>query len=172
MHQQLTKPILITVCCLLTFISSANAKDTGFLGLSIGYYNALDNDNNSAALSIEYRSNASVVFKNLKPWLGVQITNNFSIWSGGGLFLEFEPKKNTFITTLFGVGVYSHGDKDIDLSHPIQFRSQIEIGYKFQNKNRISLALNHMSHAGLGGNSNPGSESILLYFNTPINSIF
>lgn len=172
MHQPLIKSILITICCLLFLLSNANAKDIGFLGLSVGYYNALDNDNNSASVSVEYRPNTSIVFKKLKPWLGLQVNSNYSIWGGVGLLLEFEPKENTFITTSFGVGLYSHGNNDINLSHPIQFRSQIELGYIFKNKNRMSVAFNHISHGGLGGDYNPGAESLLLYFHAPINSIF
>ncbi|MGH1377353.1 MAG: acyloxyacyl hydrolase [Alphaproteobacteria bacterium] len=172
MHQHFITPTLILIFCLSVVKTNAHAKDFGFLGLSVGYYNALDSNNNSATVAVEYRPSKSVVFKRIKPWFGLQVNSRQSIWGGGGLLLELEPTKNTFLTTSFGVGLYSHGNNDIDLNHPIQFKSQIELGYKFKNKNRVSIALNHISHAGLGGNKNPGSESLLLYFHTPINSIF
>ena len=156
----------------MLYSHNLHAKDSGFLGLSLGYYNISDHDKNSVDLRAEYRPDISVVFKKLKPWLGIQVTTNASLWAGGGLLLEFEPTKNIFITPSLGVGFYAHGDDDIDLSHPIQFRSQIEIAYRLENQSRVALAFSHMSHAGLGGYKNPGAESLLLYYHTPIHTMF
>ncbi len=144
------------------------AKTSGFLGLSIGYYNLFDDNHNASNFRAEYHPNKSIIFKKLKPWLGLELTNNASIWAGFGLKLEFNPSNKIFITPSLGIGLYKHGSsKDIDLSHQIEFRTQIEFAYKLSNEKRIAIAFSHLSNASLD-KINPGTEAISLYYYTPV----
>lgn len=167
------KSILISIIIFITIVQSAcaHAETHGFLGLSIGYYNVLNNEHNSIVMRAEYKPQTSVIFKKLKPWFGIQATTNASIWGGAGLLLEFNPVKNIVITPSVGVGFYAYGKGDVNLSHPIQFTSQIEMAYTLKNDNRIALAFSHMSHGGLGGN-NPGSETLALHYYIPTEKMF
>ncbi|MBO6784517.1 MAG: acyloxyacyl hydrolase, partial [Alphaproteobacteria bacterium] len=55
-----------------------------------------------------------------------------------------------------------------DLGHTIEFRSQLEIGYRFDDRSRLSFAVSHISNASLG-DSNPGTEIATIYYHIPIN---
>ncbi len=139
------------------------AKADGFLGLSIGYYNALDQQERVNNFRLEYFPSKSITLKNLRPWLGMDFTKNLSMWAGGGLAMTFEPYKKIFVTPSVGLGLYRHGRKDVDLDYPVIFRSQLQVAYGLANQDRFGLAFSHTSSAGLGGD-NPGAEIISLYY--------
>ena len=159
--------IFCIFCTVAGKISPTYAKNSGFLGLSIGYYNILENRNTALDLRVEYRPEKSIIFKQLRPWFGLETTYNGTFWGGGGLLWEFNPIEHIFITPSFGTGLYRRAKEDVDLSHPIQFRSQLEIAYAFKNKNRIGLGFSHTSNGGLT-NKNRGVETLSLYYYLPL----
>ena len=53
----------------------------------------------------------------------------------------------------------------------MEFRSTIELGYRFDDRSRLSLAFGHLSNAGIG-DSNPGTEVLTLYYHLPIDRLF
>ena len=55
--------------------------------------------------------------------------------------------------------------------HPLEFRSQIEFAYRFDDRSRLGLAVSHMSNASIA-NENPGTESAILYYSVPLSRIF
>ena len=147
------------------------AKESGFLGLSLGYFNGLDGEDDTSSFRAEYRLSRSVVFKRLKPWLGLELTPDKSAWLGAGLLYNFNLTPKIFITPSFGAGVYAHGSDGVDLGHPIIFRSQLEVSYALENKSRISLAISHLSNASLG-RENPGAEILSVYYSIPLENLF
>ena len=164
-----TNALLFASTSLLICLASSPGKaaNTGFFGLSIGYYNVLDNNDHATDFRLEYRPATSLVFKNLRPWTGLEITTHGSLWAGGGLLYDINLGKNLYLTPSFGAGYYAHGKGDKNLSHPVQFRSQIELAYALKNESRISLAFSHLSNAHLGKH-NPGTEVLSLYYHYPI----
>lgn len=136
---------------------------SGFLGLSIGYFNALDGDHNSATFRAELISDSPVFLKNLKPWGGVEVTTNLSTWIGGGLLYDIPLSEKFTITPSLGMGLYHHGSGDIDLGYPIEFRTQLALNYALNEQSRIGLALSHTSNAGLD-DDNPGAETIAITY--------
>ncbi len=69
------------------------------------------------------------------------------------------------IAPSFSAGLWSDGDGK-DLGHTIEFRSQLEAGYRFDNDMRITAAFSHISNGDLG-DDNPGVELGTLYFSVP-----
>ena len=53
----------------------------------------------------------------------------------------------------------------------VEFRSQVELGYQFENQSRLSLAFSHISNAELG-DDNPGTEVLNLYYHLPLDLLF
>ncbi len=53
----------------------------------------------------------------------------------------------------------------------MEFRSQIEFAYRFDDRSRLGVAVSHMSNASLG-ESNPGTESAMLYYSLPFDTLF
>ena len=74
------------------------------------------------------------------------------------------------VTGSLGAGYYEEGDGK-DLGHELEFRSQIEIAYRFDDRSRLGLAVSHTSNASIA-DTNPGSESAILYYSVPIESLF
>ncbi|HOO82059.1 MAG TPA: acyloxyacyl hydrolase [Alphaproteobacteria bacterium] len=153
---------------LLSAITPAAATDTApayWLNFAIGYYDVFD-EQDGFDLRAEFRPNSTVFIDNLKPWAGLELTSQGSIWAGIGLLYDRNFKENWYFTPSLGVGFYTDGGSDKDLDYPVQFRSQLEIDYELESQHRIGLSLSHMSNAGLGDH-NPGTEVISLNWSYP-----
>lgn len=144
---------------------SMSESDPDLLHVAIGYFDVFD-DQESIDLRVEYRPAVPIFFDNLRPWAGGEITTEGTIWAGGGALYDWNFQDNWYATPSVGVGLYSDGGDDIDLDHPIQFRAQMEISYKFNNNMRLGAALGHMSNADLG-DTNPGVETLDLGWSVP-----
>lgn len=141
---------------------AAHAQEKGHISLGLGYYDIGDDDG-AADFRLEYRPNHSIHWENLKPWIGAEITSDASVWGGGGLLYDWEINQQLHVIPSLGVGVYGQGDSDKDLDYPIQFRSQLELGYSMPNADRVGVAFSHLSNASLG-DDNPGAEVLNLYY--------
>ena len=53
----------------------------------------------------------------------------------------------------------------------MEFRSQLEIAYRFDDRSRLGLAISHYSNASLG-DTNPGTESAMIYYSVPLDKLF
>ena len=83
------------------------------------------------------------------------------IWAGAGISAEYVFEEDPFyIEASILAGAYSDFG-NLDLDHAIQFRSQVAIGYHFENNYDVAIGYSHKSNAGLGSD-NPGSESIYI----------
>lgn len=142
------------------------AGENGYsINFAIGYYDVFDKQD-GIDFRVEYRPDSVVFIDNLKPWAGVEVTSEGSIWAGGGLLYDWNFTPSWYLTPSFGVGLYTNGGSDKDLDHPIEFRSQLEVSYEFENTNRLGVSLSHMSNAGLS-NDNPGTEVVSLNYSIP-----
>jgi hypothetical protein len=159
-------------CVSLFFlIPQTAAKETpGFLSFSLGLYNTLDNPK-SVDLRIEYRPAKAIFIKELRPWAGLELNSELSLWAGAGLLLDMKLADNIYLTPSFGLGYYTHGSSNHDLNYPLEFRSQIELAYQMENEGRLALAFSHLSNASLGRN-NPGTEIVSIYYHLPVNGLF
>ena len=99
--------------------------------------------------------------------------SDWSTWTGGGILADFyiDEGQTVYVTPSFGAGLYSQGDSDLDLGSAIEFRSQIEGGYEFDNGHRVGAAFGHISNASID-EDNPGTEILNLYYHVPTNDLF
>ena len=141
-------------------------ESTDRLAFSVGGYDILDQDDPATDFRVEWRFAAKVI--NLfHPFLGLEVTTDGAVYGLGGLLWDFKFDNNWFITPSLGAGIYKDGD-GLDLGYGLQFRSQFEAGYEFENGHRLSGAYSHISNAGLG-DRNPGTEVIGIYYSIPFN---
>lgn len=146
---------------------AAQADDPDFLAIGGGWYDWND-DKDAFDFRAEYRSGyklAGIV----KPWVGIEATSDQAIYGVGGILLDLYFGRRWVFTPSFGVGAYADGSGK-DLGHTIEFRSQLEFGYRFDDRSRLSLAVSHISNAGLG-DSNPGTEIATIYYHIPFSDI-
>ncbi len=138
-----------------------NEVPKGYLSVGIGANDAADNEE-AADFRIEYRPGHKY-WKDLKPWAGAEITSEGSIWGGGGVLYDYEFTPQWYVIPNIGIGAYAQGSSNKDLGGAIELRSQLELAYKLENKDRIGLAFSHISNAGLN-NKNPGTEVLNAYY--------
>ena len=143
---------------------AAVAQEDSYVSIGLGWYDL--NDNRDAVdLRLEYRPNKHYLGV-FKPWIGFEITSDIAAYGALGLLSDIKIGRNVILTPSLGVGIYSDGDGK-KLGNTIQFRSQIEIGYKFKDMSKVSLALGHISNAHLS-DENPGTEIITVYYSVPV----
>ena len=142
----------------------ASAEDPSFISVGVGWFDINDNED-ALDLRVEYRSKAKI-FDLVKPWVGVEITSDIAAYGVAGILADIFFGRRFVLTPSFGVGVYADGDGK-DLGSAVEFRSQIELGYRFDDRSRLSFAFSHISNAHLT-DQNPGSEIATIYYHIPL----
>ena len=112
---------------------------------------------------IELRFADSFLF--LKPMLGLLVTTEKAVYGYGGLRLDLYLGHRWVVTPNGAVGGYYRGN-GINLGATIEFKTGLEIDYRFDDHSRLGIAVDHISNAGIG-KPNPGSNSALLYYSWP-----
>lgn len=142
-------------------LSQAAFADDHSLALSVGAFDALDDDS-AAEFGVEYRFGEMESFYNIIPTVGVTANSDGGYWAYAGVRYDFELGTNWLLTPSFAVAGYEQGGGK-DLGHGLEFRSGLELGYALSNDSRIGLGIYHLSNAGIG-DENPGEESIYLSY--------
>ncbi len=155
--------VILAAISALAIAPSAGA--VGLRGWAIygGIYNTA-NDDNPTELGVEYRFDAIKVPKlpaliALKPVVGVAGTEDGNAWIYGGLRLDLKLG-SWVVTPQFAVSLYDQGDGR-DLGGEVEFRSGIEVAYRFGGGPRVGLLFYHLSNADFY-DFNPGSNSLVL----------
>jgi lipid A 3-O-deacylase len=149
--------------------SPAYADDPDFLSLSAGAYDWNRQKEQGAEFRVEYRSNTKLwVFK---PFAALAATSTGQGFLGAGVLIDVFLGRRFVLTPSFAPNYYTGGNTDLDLDYPIQFRSQLEASYRFDDRSRLGFAVSHYSNASLG-DTNPGTESAMLVYSVPFNNIY
>ena len=106
----------------------------------------------------------------VKPWAGLEVTSDGAVYGLGGILADIALGPSVRLTPSLGVGAYHDGGGK-DLGHTVEFRSQIELAYRFEGGPRLGLAFGHISNASLG-DDNPGTEILTLYYMIPLDALF
>jgi hypothetical protein len=134
----------------------------------VGWYDFKLQDDEAVDFRLEYRHGDDFLW--LKPWGGLEVTSDGGVWGGVGVLVDITFFDSVVLTGSFAPGLYEEG-KGKDLGHTIEFRSQVELGYQFENQSRLSLAISHISNAHLS-DDNPGTEVLNLYYHLPLDVLF
>jgi len=172
---------ILFLISIILFSSSLSCKGTNVFGLGIYDIKFDGNEKNQATdFRYEFRSDTSLLdigpkednFFFLKPFFGIEITNDSASYFLTGIYFEdnlgelFEGDKSKFFfTPSFGAGIYDDGSGK-KLGNDLQFRTALELSYELKNKNRIGISFSHISNANLG-DKNPGVEIISFSYQIP-----
>jgi hypothetical protein len=150
------------------------------IGFGAGYYDVFKNDPHKPAADfrLEYRSSFDMLglakahnsYIAIRPFGGVEVTTDGALYGLGGFVFDMPIGKHFVFSPNVGVGLYSMGDGK-RLGSFVEFRSTVELGYKFDNGMRLTGALGHISNAGLD-KINHGVEIATAYIHVPVNMIF
>lgn len=102
----------------------------------------------------------------VRPLLGWMLADLHSNYVCAGLAFDFFVSPHLTITPSFAPGYWFKGNR-IDLGYPLEFRTSMELAYRFKNKGRFGLMFSHISNAHLGKN-NPGADMLSIYYAIPL----
>lgn len=148
----------------LGFAGAARADDPAFVALSAGYFDTIDTDHDAFEGRIEYRHDKK--FWIFKPFAGLMGTSDTTIHAFAGVLVDIYFGRRWVLTPSFAPGYYYEGDGK-DIGGPIEFRSQIELSYRFDDRSRLGLSFNHISNAGIY-DRNPGTETVAITYAIPL----
>lgn len=120
--------------------------------------------------SVLWQTNNNVFDFGIRPIAGAEATSRAQLYGFGGLAFDFLFWKHFVLTPSEAAGLYDNGNAR-PLGSFVEFRSQIEAGWRFDNNMRLTAYLSHTSNAGLT-RQNPGMEIAGFYLHVPVNCLF
>jgi len=161
---QIGKAAAAALVATLALATAARAEDTkGLVAIGVGAFDFLHN-NTAAEFRGEYRFANGFYF--IKPVVGAFGTTDSSVYVYGGLRADFIFFDHYVVMPVATVGYYDRGSGK-DLGSHAEFKTGVELAYRFDNAMRLGIAFDHVSNAGLT-KRNPGEENLLLMVSVPI----
>ncbi len=139
------------------------ASDPSLIALGAGDID-FDHKEPAGELRGEYRFAQGFYF--IKPMIGAFGTTRGQVYAYGGFRLDFVFLDHYAVTPNAAVGYYNRGNGK-DLGSPVEFKTGLELAYRFDNAARLGIAFDHISNAGLT-KLNPGTEQLLLVLSWPV----
>jgi lipid A 3-O-deacylase len=147
---------------------AARADDPAFISVAGGAWDWNRQKDSGAEFRLEYRSDTK--FWHFKPFAALAGTTTGSTFVSAGILLDVYFGNRLVVTPSFAPGYYRKGNAKLDLGHELEFRSQLEFAYRFDDRSRLGLAVSHYSNASIG-DTNPGTESAMVYYSIPLDKI-
>ena len=144
-------------------VAPARAEEGRELALSAGSYDIAKTRSIEAGVEYRLRSRAW----GLVPALGGALNDDGAFWVYGGLRRPFRVGRGWRLTPGLAVSLYEEGSSGKDLGGLLEFRSSLELSYRFAGGSSLGLAFYHLSNASLY-DDNPGSNSVTLSWALPI----
>lgn len=102
-----------------------------------------------------------------RPLAGGFVSGDGSIYAFAGVQFDVYTGEHLVLSPVTGMGWYNSGNRAVDLYHPLEFRSGLEIAWRWRAGARVGLGVHHLSNAGLGA-TNPGSDLLTLRLTVPM----
>jgi len=125
-------------------------------------------DETEAMGGIEWRSDFRQLI--VTPMIGGFVTSDGSLYGYGGLFVDLDLTDRFVVRPSLAVGAYSEGSGK-DLGGTLEFRTAIELAWRFENLSRLGVEFAHVSNAGIH-DYNPGMETLTVNYSLPLDSLF
>jgi lipid A 3-O-deacylase len=164
MTRPVKPPVAALGAALLAWASPAAAEAPGLVALGIGAFDVVRQDEPAADFRLEYRHGQGLWI--FQPWLGLEATSDGALYGVIGLFSDFALGRHLVLSPSIGVGAYRRGG-GLDLGGVLEFRSQLELAWRFADASRLGVAFSHISNAGIGDH-NTGTEIATLYYAFPL----
>jgi hypothetical protein len=142
---------------------AAGGEEPAVLGASAGAYDANKRRAPAAEFGLQYRTGGTWWI--LHGLLGAMVTTNGAVNAHAGFSFDLPLGRAPVVRLSFAPGYYTRGQGK-DLGYPLEFRSAIELGWRFSDW-RVGVELYHLSNASLAPH-NPGEESLVLTLAIPL----
>lgn len=168
LRTQFTALALASAALTASVAAPALAEDPAYLSFGAGTYDWNRKKDEGIEVRMEYRHDKKY-FGLLKPFVAAAVSKNDTTQTflGAGVLMDIYFGKRFVVTPSFAPHFHTGGNSKLDLDYALQLRSQVELGYRFDDRSRLGLAVSHYSNASLG-KSNPGTESAILYYSYPV----
>lgn len=133
-----------------------------------GYFDFWDRENTAAMFGLEYRPGWQVW--KVKPMIGVFGTTDKALGGYIGIGYDFHVTENIVINVNTAANFYNAADGK-HLGSFAVLRSGVELGWRFADATRLSVAFHHMSHGELFDKKNPGTETLAVTLAVPVESL-
>jgi len=143
----------------------AESGDPDYLVFGAGAYE-LERPDHAAQVRAEYRFAESWYY--IKPMLGVLVTNEKTVIPYAGFRLDLYLARHWVLTPNAAFAAFYRGDGRNLGSRALEFKTGLELDYRFDDHSRLGVAFDHVSNAGLT-KTNPGANSAVLYYAIPVN---
>ncbi len=144
------------------------ADDPDFLTLSAGWFDFNRQKDDGAEFRLEYRSNLKLW--ELKPFATLSVAANGMTFLGAGVLMDVYFGRRWVLTPSFAPTWWRGKTDTLDMGHAVEFRSQLELAYRFDNRSRLGFSVSHFSNASLG-DTNPGTESAMINYSIPFSNL-
>ncbi len=155
-------------------------RQPGLISLGFGGFDVLKNvpRRETYDARLEYRFSTSILSSidsslksldetfQLRPMMGIETSPQGQAYGFGGLMFDVLLGKHVVISPNVVLGCYERGIGK-KLGYPLEFRSTMEAGFRFDNGMRLTGFFGHISNAGLG-RKNPGAETAGVYIHVPV----
>jgi lipid A 3-O-deacylase len=138
--------------------------EASYLAFSFGNAGLRDPRDFGPEVRVELRLNQRLWV--LQPFIGTMGGQKGRRYSFAGFLVELHLSRRFILMPSFAPGFYQSG-LEPDLGFPLEFRSQLELSFQFENEVRLGFSLSHLSNAHLG-HRNPGVEVIALTYALPL----
>ena len=160
--------LVLVVLAALALATPARADDPAYLTLSAGWFDLNRQKDQGGEFSVEYRSDKKLWW--FKPFAHVAGVTNGMTFLGAGVLIDVYFGRRWVVSPSFAPTWWRGKTSDLDLGHALEFRSRLEVAYRFDDRSRLGLSFSHSSNAGLG-DSNPGTESLMFNYSIPLGSV-
>jgi len=159
-------------------VNAETAPDLLYLGGGFYDFDKHGPHTQAADFRMEYRDGISLLplladsfnsvepFMQVHPTLGIEATARGAFFGGGGLALDIPFCHYGILTWNEDVGGFVSGNER-PIGSIVEFRSQLELGARFDNGMRLTSYVSHISNAHIVAR-NPGSEIIGGYLAIPL----
>lgn len=162
------RSFLVTLAMVLWALP-VRAEEPAFLSFGAGYYDLFD-DQAAGEARLEYRFGEQHKLWVFTPFVGAAATTDAATYGYAGIGIDVFFGQRWVATPTFAAGIYGNGNGK-DLGEAIEFRSGLEVAYRFDDYSRLGLSFTHISNAGIG-DRNPGVESLVLMYSMPFDRLF
>ena len=163
------EPVLkrITLAILLAFPAAGVlpapvfAEDPAFLTFGVGAFDFNRQKDQGVEFRLDYRSDYKLGI--FKPFVTAAGVSNGMSFLGAGVLVDVYFGRRFVVTPSFAPTWWRGKSNDLDLGHGLEFRSQIEFAYRYDDHSRLGLAISHSSNASIA-DQNPGTETLMVNY--------
>ncbi|MDE2029582.1 MAG: acyloxyacyl hydrolase [Alphaproteobacteria bacterium] len=175
--------LLALLCVLCATPAYAATPDYLSLGGGIFDFDKPQNSRRAVDYRVEYRWGVSLLplidksfnsvepFMQLHPSVGFEGNGNGATYPDAGLNLDIPLLwHHAILTWGEALGLWGRGNDPRYLGSALEFRSQVEVGWQFDNGLRATAYISHLSNAHIV-KTNPGAEIVGAYLQIPVSDL-